>query len=78
MPPEISLSKSDINLLTQTTDVTHKGLRRTAAGIAKFLNINELAKPDFLGLIKRYCQDLNLPSKNILRLFLNTISKIEF
>lgn len=63
LPAEITLKKIDVNLLTQNTDITHKGLRKTAASMANFLLVTKIGKPDFLGLIKRYCEDLVLPSR---------------
>ena len=53
--------KKDIKMLAQPTEMTHKGFRKVAAGVAKFLNV-ELDQPDFLPLIQQYCEELQLPS----------------
>ncbi|XP_076295714.1 TATA box-binding protein-associated factor RNA polymerase I subunit B [Lasioglossum baleicum] len=61
LPPEVSLSKSEMNFLTQNVEITHKGMRRLAAGIAKFLHVWDVTCPDLLPLVHRYCQELGLP-----------------
>ncbi|XP_016845489.1 TATA box-binding protein-associated factor RNA polymerase I subunit B [Nasonia vitripennis] len=81
LPPEITLTKTDVNLLTQTTDITHKGLRRNTASIAKFLNVYDFSKPNFLSLIRRYCEDLELPRGIFIyaeRIFLSSPSVMNF
>ncbi|XP_015597205.1 TATA box-binding protein-associated factor RNA polymerase I subunit B [Cephus cinctus] len=61
IPPEIVLTKSDLNIITQTTEITHKAMRNTSARMAKFLGVREITCPYFLPLISRYCQELQLP-----------------
>ncbi|XP_012287844.1 TATA box-binding protein-associated factor RNA polymerase I subunit B [Orussus abietinus] len=61
LPPEISIAKGDMTILSQVNDITHKGMRQLSASMAKFLNIYELFCPDFLPLITQYCQELRLP-----------------
>ncbi|XP_011505076.1 PREDICTED: TATA box-binding protein-associated factor RNA polymerase I subunit B [Ceratosolen solmsi marchali] len=81
IPSEVILEKCDVTLLTQTTDITHKGVRRTATRVAKFLNVYELADPDFITLIRRFCEDLELPKGILLyaeRLFLSSPSIMKF
>ncbi|XP_046416794.1 TATA box-binding protein-associated factor RNA polymerase I subunit B isoform X1 [Neodiprion fabricii] len=61
LPAEIALTESDVKFLTQSNEITHKGMRRTCAEMAKFLFVSEMSCPDFPPLIQRYCTDLNLP-----------------
>lgn len=66
IPQEVDLKKSDLNFLNfLKEDITHSGVRKNAAVLAKFLNISEIAKPNFIVLFKRYCEDLNLPSNKV-------------
>lgn len=66
MPPEVNLTANERNFLRQNVEITHKGMRRIIASMAKFLGVWDIICPDFLSLIKRYCQELGLPSMNIL------------
>ncbi|CAL1673635.1 unnamed protein product [Lasius platythorax] len=61
IPPEVTLTKSDINFLSRAADITHKGMRRIIGRMAKFLGVTKIICPDFLPLINRYCSELNLP-----------------
>ncbi|XP_058793595.1 TATA box-binding protein-associated factor RNA polymerase I subunit B [Phymastichus coffea] len=81
LPPEVALTKTDVHLLTQNSDITHKGMRRTIASLAKFLNVKEFPTPNLLGLIERYCEDLTLPKGIMLyvtRVFLSSPSQMRF
>ncbi|XP_033207178.1 TATA box-binding protein-associated factor RNA polymerase I subunit B [Belonocnema kinseyi] len=60
LPPEVSITKKDIKMLSQSTEMTHKGFRKVAAGVAQFLDV-QLDLPDFSTLIEQYCQELQLP-----------------
>ncbi|XP_043500870.1 TATA box-binding protein-associated factor RNA polymerase I subunit B isoform X2 [Polistes fuscatus] len=62
IPSEVKLSQNDVNFLTQNTEITHKGLRKIAARMAKFIGIRKMSSPNLLPLINRYCQELALPS----------------
>lgn len=62
LPPEVSLNKKERNFLSQNVEITHKGMRRIIASIAKLLGVWDIVCPDFLPLISRYCQELGLPS----------------
>ncbi|XP_014216030.1 uncharacterized protein LOC106644859 [Copidosoma floridanum] len=75
IPPEVALAKDDLICLTPSSDITHKGLRTLSAKMARFLGIEKLPKPDIVGLIRRYCEDLELPKGVILyaeRLYLSS------
>ncbi|XP_012250900.2 TATA box-binding protein-associated factor RNA polymerase I subunit B isoform X1 [Athalia rosae] len=61
LPAEMQLTDNDVKLLTQNNEITHKGMRRTSAELAKYLSVYEIYCPDFIMLIERYCKDLNLP-----------------
>ncbi|XP_043265740.1 TATA box-binding protein-associated factor RNA polymerase I subunit B [Colletes gigas] len=61
LPPEINLTKRERNLLSQNVEITHKGMRRIIASIAKLLDVWDIVSPDFLPLVSRYCQELGLP-----------------
>ncbi|XP_014600234.1 PREDICTED: TATA box-binding protein-associated factor RNA polymerase I subunit B [Polistes canadensis] len=61
IPSEVKLSQNDVNFLTQNTEITHKGLRKIAARMAKFIGIRKMSSPNLLPLISRYCQELALP-----------------
>ncbi|XP_029157155.1 LOW QUALITY PROTEIN: TATA box-binding protein-associated factor RNA polymerase I subunit B [Nylanderia fulva] len=61
IPPEITLTKTDVNFLSRAAEITHKGMRRIVGRMAKFLGVTKLICPDFLPLINRYCNELNLP-----------------
>ncbi|KAJ8684128.1 hypothetical protein QAD02_019920 [Eretmocerus hayati] len=81
LPPEVSLTRSDAQLLTQRCDITHKGLRRAASGVAKFLMSYEFANPSIWSLIDRYCTDLDLPkgvASYAQRLFLKAPAVMKF
>lgn len=75
IPPEVALTRNDINFLSRTIDITHKGMRRIIGRMAKFLGVTRLICPDFLPLINRYCSELNLPSMNQNILILCTYRK---
>lgn len=66
IPPEVTLTGSDINLLSRVTDITHKGMRQIIGRMAKFLGVVKIICPDFLSLINRYCSELDLPSMSII------------
>ncbi|XP_078032989.1 TATA box-binding protein-associated factor RNA polymerase I subunit B [Augochlora pura] len=81
LPPEVSLSKSEIHCLTPNVEITHRGMRRLAASMAKFLGVWEIVCPDFLPLVNRYCQELGLPrglQLYIERLIALTVPKMMF
>ncbi|XP_053999517.1 TATA box-binding protein-associated factor RNA polymerase I subunit B isoform X1 [Hylaeus anthracinus] len=61
IPPEVNLTKRERNFLSQNVEITHKGMRRIIASIAKLLGVWDIVCPDFLPLISRYCQELGLP-----------------
>ncbi|KYM93727.1 hypothetical protein ALC62_15713 [Cyphomyrmex costatus] len=61
VPPEISLTRSDINFLSRAIDITHKGMRRIIGQMAKFLGVTKIVCPDLLSLVNRYCIELALP-----------------
>ncbi|XP_011250767.2 TATA box-binding protein-associated factor RNA polymerase I subunit B [Camponotus floridanus] len=61
IPPEVALTRNDINFLSRAMDITHKGMRRIIGRMAKFLGVTKIICPDFLPLINRYCSELNLP-----------------
>lgn len=61
LPPEVNLTANERNFLRQNVEITHKGMRRIIASMAKFLGVWDIICPDFLSLIKRYCQELGLP-----------------
>ncbi|KZC10525.1 L-asparaginase, partial [Dufourea novaeangliae] len=61
LPPEVSLTRGERNFLMQNVAITHKGMRRITASLAKFLGVWEIVCPDFLPLVNRYCQELGLP-----------------
>ncbi|KOC59243.1 L-asparaginase [Habropoda laboriosa] len=61
LPPEISISASERKFLTQNVEITHKGMRRIIASIAKLLGVWDIICPDFSSLVCRYCQELGLP-----------------
>lgn len=62
IPEEVSLSKQNVTMLTPINELTYKGLRELSAGIANFLNVT-FDTPNFLCLVEKYCQELQLPSK---------------
>lgn len=62
IPPEVALTRNDVNFLSRAMDITHKGMRRIIGRMAKFLGVTKIICPDFLPLINRYCSELNLPS----------------
>ena len=65
LPSEVKPSNYDVKILTPTSEITHKGFRKLSASMVQYLGaVNDLAAPDFSCLIKRYCEDLDLPSKN--------------
>nr|XP_012143912.1 PREDICTED: TATA box-binding protein-associated factor RNA polymerase I subunit B isoform X1 [Megachile rotundata] len=61
LPPEVNSTKIEKHFLSQTVEITHKGMRRIIATMAKFLDVWNLTCPDFLPLVNRYCQELALP-----------------
>ncbi|XP_043668375.1 TATA box-binding protein-associated factor RNA polymerase I subunit B [Vespula pensylvanica] len=61
VPSEVKLSQNDVNFLSQNTEITHKGMRRIAASMAKFIGIKKMSCPNLFPLINRYCQELALP-----------------
>ncbi|XP_077266649.1 TATA box-binding protein-associated factor RNA polymerase I subunit B isoform X2 [Temnothorax americanus] len=61
VPPEVSLTRSDMNFLSRAMDVTHKGMRRIIGRMAKFLGVTKIICPDLLSLVNRYCTELALP-----------------
>jgi len=65
IPPEVILTKNEINFLSQAMDITHKGMRKVIERMANFLNVTQIICPDFLSLITRYCKELHLPGINI-------------
>lgn len=64
IPPEVTLTRNDVNFLSRVTDITHKGVRRVIGRMAAFLGVTEIIRPDFLSFITRYCRELHLPSTN--------------
>lgn len=66
LPPEMNLTANERSFLRQNVEITHKGMRRIIASMAKFLGVWDIICPDILSLIKRYCQELGLPSMNVL------------
>ncbi|XP_011691959.1 PREDICTED: TATA box-binding protein-associated factor RNA polymerase I subunit B [Wasmannia auropunctata] len=61
IPPEVSLTRSDMNFLSRAADITHKGMRRIIGQMAKFLGVTKIICPDLLSLVNRYCTELALP-----------------
>ncbi|CAK9824738.1 TATA box-binding protein-associated factor RNA polymerase I subunit B [Anthophora retusa] len=61
LPPEISINANERKFLTQSTEITHKGMRRIIASIAKLLGVWDIICPDFSSLVSRYCLELGLP-----------------
>ncbi|XP_029667149.1 TATA box-binding protein-associated factor RNA polymerase I subunit B [Formica exsecta] len=61
IPPEVALTRNDVNFLSRAADITYKGMRRIIGRMAKFLGVTTIICPDFLPLINRYCSELNLP-----------------
>ncbi|OAD56529.1 L-asparaginase, partial [Eufriesea mexicana] len=61
LPPEVDLTANERNFLRQNVEITHKGMRRISASMAKFLGVWNIFCPDLLSLISRYCQELGLP-----------------
>ncbi|XP_003490536.1 TATA box-binding protein-associated factor RNA polymerase I subunit B isoform X1 [Bombus impatiens] len=61
LPPELNLTANERSFLTQNVEITHKGMRRIIASIAKLLGVWNIVCPDFLSLVNRYCQELGLP-----------------
>ncbi|XP_071569340.1 uncharacterized protein Taf1b isoform X2 [Temnothorax nylanderi] len=61
VPPEVSLTRSDMNFLSRAMDITHKGMRRIIGRMAKFLGVTKIICPDLLSLVNRYCTELALP-----------------
>ncbi|XP_011644260.1 TATA box-binding protein-associated factor RNA polymerase I subunit B isoform X1 [Pogonomyrmex barbatus] len=61
IPPEVTLTRNDINFLSRAMDISHKGMRRIIGQMAKFLGVTKIICPDFLSLINRYCIELALP-----------------
>ncbi|KAG7191118.1 hypothetical protein KM043_007150 [Ampulex compressa] len=61
VPSEIKLTRSDIKFLSQNKEITHKGMRRIIASMARFLGVHDIICSDFLPLVNRYCQELALP-----------------
>ncbi|XP_031774027.1 LOW QUALITY PROTEIN: TATA box-binding protein-associated factor RNA polymerase I subunit B [Apis florea] len=61
LPPEMNLTANERSFLRQNVEITHKGMRRIIASMAKFLGVWDIICPDILSLIKRYCQELGLP-----------------
>jgi len=68
IPPEVSLTRSDMNFLSRAMDITHKGMRRIIGRMAKFLGVTKIICPDLLSLVNRYCIELALPSMNRMNL----------
>lgn len=65
IPPEVALTRNDVNFLSRAANITHKGMRRIIGRMTKFLGVTIIICPDFLPLINRYCSELNLPSMSI-------------
>ena len=61
LPPEVNLTKKEASFLSQNIEITHKGMRRIIASMAKILGVWDIVCPDFLPLVSRYCQELGLP-----------------
>ncbi|EFN87076.1 hypothetical protein EAI_04977 [Harpegnathos saltator] len=61
IPPEVTLTRNDLNFLSRVMDVTHKGMRRIIGNMATFLGVTKIICPNFLSLISRYCIELELP-----------------
>ncbi|XP_043600974.1 TATA box-binding protein-associated factor RNA polymerase I subunit B [Bombus pyrosoma] len=61
LPPELNLTANERSFLTQNVEITHKGMRRIIASMAKLLGVWNIVCPDFLSLVNRYCQELGLP-----------------
>lgn len=61
LPPELNLTANERCFLTQNVEITHKGMRRIIASMAKLLGVWNIVCPDFLSLVNRYCQELGLP-----------------
>ncbi|XP_018310608.1 TATA box-binding protein-associated factor RNA polymerase I subunit B [Mycetomoellerius zeteki] len=61
IPPEISLTKSDMNFLSRAMDITHRGMRKVIGQMAKFLGVTKIICPDLYSLVNRYCIELALP-----------------
>ncbi|XP_071626438.1 TATA box-binding protein-associated factor RNA polymerase I subunit B [Temnothorax longispinosus] len=61
VPPEVSLTRSDMTFLSRAMDITHKGMRRIIGRMAKFLGVTKIICPDLLSLVNRYCTELALP-----------------
>lgn len=68
IPPEISLTKSDMNFLSRAMDITHRGMRKVIGQMAKFLGVTKIICPDLYSLVNRYCIELALPSMNRMNL----------
>ncbi|KYN10880.1 L-asparaginase [Trachymyrmex cornetzi] len=61
IPPEVPLTKTNMNFLSRATDVTHKGMRKVIGQMAKFLGVTKIVCPDLYSLVNRYCIELALP-----------------
>ncbi|KYN40806.1 L-asparaginase [Trachymyrmex septentrionalis] len=61
IPPEVPLTKNDINFLSRAMDITHKGMRNVIGQMAKFLEVTKIICPDLYSLVNRYCIELALP-----------------
>ncbi|EGI63334.1 PREDICTED: TATA box-binding protein-associated factor RNA polymerase I subunit B isoform X1 [Acromyrmex echinatior] len=61
IPPEVSLTKNDMNFLSRAMDITHKGMRKVIGQMAKFLGVTKIICPDLYSLVNRYCIELALP-----------------
>nr|XP_031847498.1 TATA box-binding protein-associated factor RNA polymerase I subunit B [Nomia melanderi]XP_031847499.1 TATA box-binding protein-associated factor RNA polymerase I subunit B [Nomia melanderi] len=61
LPPEVNITKDSTNFLTQNVEITHKGMRQLIASMAKLLGVWDIACPELLPLVNRYCQELCLP-----------------
>lgn len=70
VPSEVKLSQNDVNFLTNNTEITHRGMRRIAASMAKFIGIRKMSCPNLLPLISRYCQELALPSMKTCNIYI--------
>ncbi|RLU19918.1 hypothetical protein DMN91_008477 [Ooceraea biroi] len=61
IPPEVALTRDDVNFLSRAADITHKGMRSIIGKMAEFLGVTKIICPDFLSFIVRYCNELHLP-----------------
>ncbi|KAL6427134.1 hypothetical protein ACFW04_008636 [Cataglyphis niger] len=69
IPPEVILTKNDVNFLSRAAGIKRKGMRRIIGRMAKFLGVTTIICSDFLPLINRHCSELNLPKKKKKNIF---------